>query len=59
MMMDSTEKRQRNFVGYEYKEVFTESGRFSFLLDGYENFGWELERACLTTERAGIRFHSI
>lgn len=41
--MSNTEKQQRNFVGYEYKELFTESSRFSFLLDGYENFGWELD----------------
>lgn len=41
--MGNTEKQQRNFVGYEYKELLTESSRFSFLLDGYENFGWELD----------------
>ncbi|MCM1220236.1 MAG: hypothetical protein NC548_37680 [Lachnospiraceae bacterium] len=41
--MDSAEKRQKNFVGYEYKEVLAEDSRFSFLLDGYENFGWELD----------------
>lgn len=39
--MDGMEKQQRNFVGYEYKEIQTESRRFSFLLDGYESFGWE------------------
>lgn len=41
--MDGGEKKQKNFVGYEYKEVLTENSRFSFLLDGYENFGWELD----------------
>ncbi|MBD5522786.1 MAG: DUF2207 domain-containing protein [Lachnospiraceae bacterium] len=41
--MDNVAKLQRNFVGYEYKELFTEGSRFSFLLDGYENFGWELD----------------
>lgn len=44
-MMDGIEKRQRNFVGYEYKEIHTESSKFSFLLDGYENFGWELDES--------------
>lgn len=39
--MGSEQSRQRNFVGYEYKEIPTESSRYSFLLDGYENFGWE------------------
>lgn len=43
--MDSAQNRQRNFVGYEYKEIPTESSRFSFLLDGYENFGWELDES--------------
>ncbi|MDE6744909.1 MAG: hypothetical protein K2J95_13620, partial [Lachnospiraceae bacterium] len=41
--MDNVGRQQRSFVGYEYKELFTEGRRFSFLLDGYENFGWELD----------------
>ena len=41
--MDNVGRQQRNFVGYEYKELFTEGSRFSFLLDGYENFGLELD----------------
>ncbi len=39
--MDHEGRLQKDFVGYEYKEVHTEDSRFSFLLDGYENFGWE------------------
>ena len=39
--MKKTEKPQRNFVAYEYKEVSANSSQASFLLDGYENFGWE------------------
>ena len=35
--------KQRNFIGYEYKEIETDSSRGSFLLDGYENFGWETD----------------
>lgn len=50
--MDNGERRQRNFVGYEYKEVSTESSRFSFLLDGYENFGWELDEG-MSENRVG------
>ncbi|MGN0131063.1 MAG: hypothetical protein ACI4AA_01325 [Lachnospiraceae bacterium] len=34
---------KKEFIGYEYKEVSTDKGRASFLLDGYENFGWELD----------------
>lgn len=43
MTMNNAKGQQRSFVGYEYKEIPTESSRFSFLLDGYENFGWELD----------------
>ncbi|MDE6015997.1 MAG: hypothetical protein K2H41_09915 [Acetatifactor sp.] len=41
--MDVSEKPQKNFVGYEYKEITADSSRISFLLDGYENFGWEID----------------
>lgn len=41
--MDILEKQQKNFVGYEYKEIVADSSRASFLLDGYENFGWEVD----------------
>lgn len=41
--MTDTGKQQRNFVGYEYKEIIAESSRASFLLDGYESFGWEVD----------------
>ena len=36
------EKEQRNYVGYEYKEVVTDSSMVFLLLDGYENFGWKV-----------------
>lgn len=39
--MDVTGTRKKEFVGYEYKEVATDKNKASFLLDGYENFGWE------------------
>lgn len=39
--MDSTDRGQKSFVGYEYKEIVTDNSRLSFLLDGYESFGWE------------------
>lgn len=36
--------RQRNsFIGYEYKEIIAENSKVSFLLDGYECFGWEMD----------------
>lgn len=33
----------KSFIGYEYKEIIAESSQASFLLDGYECFGWELD----------------
>lgn len=36
------EKEKRNYVGYEYKEIATDGQLVSLLLDGYENFGWEV-----------------
>lgn len=36
------EKEQRNYVGYEYKEVVADHHMVSLLMDGYENFGWEM-----------------
>lgn len=41
--MEDERKKQVNFVGYEYKEVLAEGKNASFLIDGYENFGWELD----------------
>ena len=45
--MGGAEKGHRDFVGYEYKEIAAENSRISFLLDGYENFGWELDERLL------------
>lgn len=39
--MDDTGIKKKEFVGYEYKEVIADQSSVSFLLDGYENFGWE------------------
>lgn len=41
--MGSAEREQKDFVGYEYKEIAAEGSRISLLLDGYENLGWELD----------------
>lgn len=49
--MDDTGRKKKEFVGYEYKEIVTEQSRVSFLLDGYENFGWEADGNCYETAR--------
>lgn len=41
--METMEKKQNGFVGYEYKEIAADGSMASFLLDGYENFGWKLD----------------
>lgn len=41
--MDEIGKNKKKFVGYEYKELICESSKASFIFDGYENFGWEVD----------------
>ena len=55
--MGSAEREQKDFVGYEYKEVTAEGGRISLLLDGYENLGWELDERLMESGQ-GRRFPS-
>lgn len=39
--MNDTGTRKKEFVAYEYKEITADQSKISFLLDCYENFGWE------------------
>ena len=41
--MENENRRGKSFIAYEYKEVSADSGQISFLIDGYENFGWEVD----------------
>lgn len=41
--MEENGTKQKEFVGYEYKEVIADKSRVSLLVDGYENFGWEVD----------------
>ena len=34
---------KKNYIGYEYKEVFDTQDKISIILDGYTNFGWILD----------------
>lgn len=60
--MEGTGRQQKSYVGYEYKEIITDSSRFSFLLDGYESFGWE-ENGSLaedgTAQNAALRQRAV
>ena len=51
--MEGTGRQNKSFVAYEYKEIIAESSQASFLLDGYECFGWELDES-LTGHRESI-----
>lgn len=53
--MADTVKMQKNYVGYEYKEITTEESMVSLLLDGYENFGWELNESLSENSLGGKR----
>jgi len=35
--------KSRDFVGYEYKDVTVQRSMESVYVDGYQNFGWDLE----------------
>lgn len=41
--MEEAGVKKREFTGYEYKAVTADSGRVSFLIDGYQCFGWEMD----------------
>lgn len=41
--MNEMSEISRAYVGYEYKELVVDKSQTSFYLDGYENFGWELD----------------
>lgn len=38
------ENEKKEFIAYDYKEIVTDADKVSFLLDGYENFGWEQDK---------------
>lgn len=40
-----TDRGQRNYIGYEYKEIEGDGSMISLLLDGYESFGWEVNES--------------
>lgn len=50
--MDGTDRQRKTFVGYEYKEIVTDSSKLSFLLDGYESFGWEEDERLMESAAA-------
>lgn len=51
--MSEIGKEKNLFVGYEYKEIAAERSRASFLLDGYTNFGWEIDENISVNSKEG------
>lgn len=52
---------EKNFVGYEYREINVKRSLVSIYADGYENFGWKLEGTAeqlgkLTMDSITLRF---
>nr|WP_314464288.1 hypothetical protein [uncultured Clostridium sp.] len=41
--MNEIKNNGRTFVGYEYKQIITNTNKVSFLIDGYKNFGWTVD----------------
>lgn len=35
--------RENSFIGYEYQDVTVKRSMASMIVDGYENFGWEVD----------------
>lgn len=42
---------QKDFIGYEYRDVSVKQSVAPLCVDGYENFGWTLEDTSYTAER--------
>lgn len=51
--MGEIREKKREFIGYEYKEVTAEISKVSFLIDGYECFGWEPDENLPQSNRNG------
>lgn len=44
MAVNGTDRNNKAFIPYEYKEVITSSDKVSFFIDSYECFGWEIDQ---------------
>lgn len=44
---------ENNFVGYEYKDVTTKREMESVYVDGYRNFGWQMETSSVPEHSLG------
>lgn len=42
-MSEIMNRKSPDYVGYEYKELTVDKDQVSYYLDGFENFGWEID----------------
>lgn len=57
--MSDLSQEKRNFISHDYKEISVSSDKASLFLDGYENFGWQLDNSIppvKTIGRVTLRF---
>lgn len=51
--MDMTDRNNRSYIGFDYKEFMADSSRASMYIDGYQSFGWELDNNQNSSKEAG------
>ena len=51
--MERAEGNRGKYIGYEYKEIKADSAQASFLIDGYANFGWQVDTNLPGSSRQG------
>ena len=59
--MGDTTKNDKNYVGYEYRDVSVDSSMEALYVDSYESFGWQFEGRQpsllgITTGSVGLKF---
>ncbi|MGN0203001.1 MAG: hypothetical protein ACI4BB_00560 [Coprococcus sp.] len=54
------ERKNGNYVGYEYKEMTVSQDKVSMYMDCYENFGWIMEEGvCLSDRQTTLGQHHV
>lgn len=51
--MKQTGRNTGRYITYDYKDVDVEESRFSFFVDAYASFGWEIDENAMAQERNG------
>ena len=59
--MGDTTKNEKNYVGYEYRDISVDSSMEALFVDSYESFGWQFKGRQpsllgITTGAVGLKF---